>query len=211
MIARGSCSWVGLGAFVATAFAAASARAAEPENPGSGPIVHTFVAADTGSGPSVVPGLGLGLAWRVAHLSVGLDGAEFLASQGDLPDGPIVIHGSLSLVTVATRVCLSEPLRDVPVVADACAGLAVERVGGRLTYNNSAMVSSNEATAVLIAPLFDFAAEWWLSDRIALRASARFLAPIVNTNSDTSSWFPGQFGAAFSVEPSVGVSLRLWK
>jgi hypothetical protein len=207
MSARGLRVCVALAAIAAIASTAATearAQAAEPGE-GSGLLAQTLVTADTGTGPSVVPGFGLGLVWRAPHVSVGLDGALFLASRGELADVPTVVHGSLTLAIMSARACLSEPIRDLPVIADACTGLALERVDAYFTGVGSPPAEA--PTAVMIAPLVELAAEWWLSQRVAVRVSTRVLAPIASLN----DWSPGPWGAAFTVEPSLGISLRLWK
>jgi len=159
--------------------------------------------------PSPSPGGAVGVAWRARPLEVGIEAIAVEAQRGTVAGS--TSGASVSLTAASASVCLVVPIDD-RVVAGPCAGGAVERLAAH-GFGPSDTFVATQPVVVLPAAVGEADLEWSPMWAMAVRASARGLAPlsrptfVVRGPAGGTAYRP----AALDVEPSLGVVVRLGK
>jgi hypothetical protein len=128
---------------------------------------------DVGSLPSPSPGGALGATWRAAPIEIGV-GATAVEGQRATVAGSSS-GASVSLTAASATVCLIVPIGD-RVVAAPCAGGAVERLAAH-GFGAAQTFVATQPVVVLGAAVAEAKLEWSPMSALAVRASARGLAP----------------------------------
>lgn len=164
---------------------------------------------DVGGVPSPSPGGAVGIAWRSKPLEVGIEAVAVEGQRGTVAGS--TSGASVSLTAASASVCLVVPIGD-RVVGGPCAGGALERLAAH-GFGPSDTFVATQPVVVLPAAVGEVDLEWSPMWAMAVRASARGLAPlsrptfVVRGPAGGTAYRP----ASVDVEPSLGVVVRLGK
>lgn len=164
---------------------------------------------DVGGVPSPSPGAGVGVAWRAKPLEIGIEAIAVEGQRGTVPGS--ASGATVSLTAASASVCLVVPIGD-RIVACPCAGGAVERLAAH-GFGPSDTFVATQPVAVLPAAVGEARLEWSPMWAVALRASARALAPLSRPTFVVRGPAGGTADrpSSVDVEPSLGVVVRFGK
>jgi hypothetical protein len=172
-------------------------------------LVNAAAIVDTGGVPSLSPGVAVGVAWRRAPVEIGVG---VTSVEGECATVPGSTSGaSVSLAAASAGVCLVVPIGD-RIVAGPCAGGAVERLSAN-GFGPSGAFASSQPVVVTPAAFGEAELEWSPTSVLAVRASARAMAPlsrpqfVVQGPGGGNAYRP----APVDLEPSLGVVVRFGK